>query len=84
MDELMLESKIQSDVEALYWWCCPDCGFLSQRDVLSIAIIGRPVCKCGTDMKLADYCEGCGRVFEQGDIDGGRCLGCGTMITQKY
>jgi hypothetical protein len=33
--------------------------------------------------RYGEYCPKCGNAYGQGDIDGGRCLSCGTMIAAE-
>lgn len=45
--------------------------------------IGKPA-DLGSPRKCGEVCDKCGRPYTAEDIDGGRCLGCGTMIAAEW
>tara|TARA_Y100000310_G_C20629710_1_gene787951 strand:- start:133 stop:369 length:237 start_codon:yes stop_codon:yes gene_type:complete len=74
----------QPDINLEYIFRCPECGETATWTMAQVPDNGSPMClECDQDMELADFCEMCGEIYKEQDIDGGRCTSCGTMITQK-
>jgi methionyl-tRNA synthetase len=61
------------DIRSAMQYYCPSCGrFLPDRYVEGVCP------ECGREDVRGDQCDACGKTFETGEVQGARCIQCGT------